>query len=602
MRSRVETQAAQLLARTSRLTTDSSVTFAPAEFSKGANSVTSTSIPDAESRTQSAGRSVARATAGIGALHFVRFLIGFVAQPLIAHNLGFSWPADVYQVSTDIVQRFWLVFEKVVNPAFLPQFIAALKEDGEEEAWRLASTAILLLLVLLVGATVLGWAFMPQLVDFLSQKAKGNPQQIALTISSARVLLIGLLALGISSLTYTILNGYKRFAWAAVGDALWKVGVFGGAALAYLLYHKQIGVLVPLLQAAPPGSPEHTRIQAELLVPGLKSLQLILGGFLVGSILKLVPHIIAIGPKWRLFRPRLDLSNPRVRTMMALAFPLLLGIVISESRGFYLQRLADDPSIQIPASRFALKLSRLINDTFIQVFPYALSIGIFPFLADLARERDRQPLTDLIVRALRICFFVFIPLTAILIALRSPLLHALWTGGRLSSTETMQIIPPYVAFSLGLTGFACEMMLGQAFYALTRTWAPTLIGLAISVVWIALAQLGVAHLGWGLAAIAGAEAFSKSLKCVIMWIVLRPHLGHIKRRDNLLFFAQLIGASLAAALVAVIGARVLAPGGAGRGHLLLGVAVSGVLAVGTFVVLAKTLRIEEMGLVGRRKR
>jgi len=538
---------------------------------------------------------VARATAGIGALHFVRFLIGFVAQPLIAHNLGFSWPADVYQVSTDIVTRFWLVFEKVVNPAFLPQFIAALKEDGEEEAWRLASTAIVLLLALLVGATALGWVFMPQLVGFLSQKS--NAEQVALTISSSRVLLLGLLALGTSSLTYTILNGYKRFVWAAVGDALWKLGVFGGAALAFLLYHKPIGVLVALQKSAPTAGQE-----AQLLALGLKSLQLILGGFLIGSILKLVPHILAIGPKWRLFRPRLDLQNPRVRAMLALAFPLVLGIVISETRGFYLQRLADDPSIQIPASRFALKLSRLINDTFIQVFPYALSIGIFPFLADLARERDKQPLTDLIVRALRVCFFVFIPLTAILIALRSPLLHALWTGGRLTGRQTLQIVPPYLAFTLGLTGFACEMMLGQAFYALTRTWMPTLIGLAVSVVWIALARFGVENLGWGLAAIAGAESFSKSLKCLIMWRMLKPHLGEIRRRDNLLFFGQLLGASIAAALVAIIGARLLAPSGAGRGHLLVGVTIAGILAIGTFALLAKTFRIEEMALIGRRKR
>ncbi len=588
---------AHLHSQTSRQTSYSSVTFEVPTPSKGANSVTSTSTSSAEPKTQSAGRSVARATAGIGALHFVRFLIGFVAQPLIAHNLGFSWPADVYQVSTDIVQRFWLLFEKVVNPAFLPQFIAALKEDGEEEAWKLASTALLILLVLLSGATVLGWAFMPQLVGFLSQKAKGNPQQIALTISAARVLLIGLLALGISSLTYTILNGYKRFVWAAVGDALWKAGVFGGAALAFLLYHKPIGTLVALQKTAPT-----VLQQTQLLDLGLKSLQLILGGFLIGSVLKLVPHVLAIGPKWRLFRPRLDLSNPRVRTMLALALPLVLGIVISETRGFYLQRLADDPSIQIPASRFALKLSRLINDTFIQVFPYALSIGIFPFLADLARERDRQPLTDLVVRSLRICFFVFVPLTAILIALRSPLLHALWTGGQMSSRETMQIIPPYVAFSLGLTGFACEMMLGQAFYALTRTWAPTLIGLAVSVIWIALARFGVAHLGWGLAAIAGAEAFAKSLKCLIMWALLRPHLGHIQRRNNAYFFAQLVGASLAAALVAIICARLFAPSGAGRAHLLLGVAMSGMAAIGAFVVAARALHIEEMSLVGRRKR
>ncbi|BCM91678.1 lipid II flippase MurJ [Abditibacteriota bacterium] len=542
----------------------------------------------------SATRSVARATAGIGALHFIRFLIGFAAQPLIAHNFGLSWPADVYAVSTDIVQRFWLVFEKVINPAFLPQFIASLKEDGEEEAWKLASTALWLFLSLLVLATGTGMLIMPWLVLQLSPKS--NPQQIALTISSARMLLLGLTALGVSSLTYTILNGYKRFVWAALGDALWKAGVFFGAFAAFVLYHKPIQALMDAQKKTPLPAND-----SQLLELSLKSLQLILLGFFIGSLLKLVPHVLAIGPKWRLLRPRVDFSNPRARKMLLLAAPLVLGIVVSESRGFFLTWLTGLVTSS-DAPRFALKLSRLINDTFIQVFPYALSIGIFPFLADLARERDRQPMTDLVVRALRVCFFVFVPLTGIMVALSSPLVYAMWSGGRLTTNEALTIVPPFIAYSLGLTGFACEAMLGQTFYAMTRTWAPTLIGLGISLIWILIAWVGVTQFHWGLKAVAGAEAFSKSLKCLIMWYLLKPHLGNIKRRDNLMFFLQLLAATVVAALVAHFAAHFLAPSGAGKGRLIIGVTASGFLAVASFVVIAKAINIEELRMIGRRRR
>ncbi len=560
--------------------------------------MTTTPLPPTAPPAPGARTSVARATLGITALHLVRFLVGFAAQPLIAHNFGLSWPADVYAVATDIVQRFWLVFEKVINPAFLPQFIASLKEDGEEETWKFASTALWTFLSLLLLTTVAGLAGMPWLVGKLSHTS--NVQQIALTTSSARFLLLGLVSLGLSSLTYTILNGYKRFVWAAVGDALWKLGVFGGAVGAYVLYHKPIARLVAAQKMVSAAHPP-AFYEAQLLDLSLRSLHLILAGFFIGSLLKLVPHVWAIGPKWRLLRPRVDFSNPRVRKMFLLALPLVLGIVISEARGFYLLGLTGEVAGSA-APRFALKLSRLINDTFIQVFPYALSIGIFPFMADLARERDRQPLTELVVKALRVCFFVFVPLTGILIALRSPLLYALWSGGRLTTPNVLQIVPPFVAYSLGLTGFACEMMLGQAFYALTRTWAPTLIGLAISVVWIMVARVGVEQLGWGLAAIAGAEAFSKSLKCVIMWLLLRPHLGQVRTREHLRFLAQLLAATAVAVVVAHFAAHVLAPSGAGKARLLLGVSASGILALGAFVGVARALRVEEATLIRLRRR
>ena len=88
------------------------------------------------------GRNVAKATAGIGVLHLVRLLIGFVAQPLIGNRLALAWQADVYTVATEIVSSIWLVFEKVVNPTFLPTFARALGEGDEHRAWKLASTAI----------------------------------------------------------------------------------------------------------------------------------------------------------------------------------------------------------------------------------------------------------------------------------------------------------------------------------------------------------------------------------------------------------------------------------------------------------------------------
>ncbi len=546
--------------------------------------------PDAPTPTPSTGQSVARATAGIGALHLVRFVIGFLAQPLIAHNLGLRWQADAYAVATDIVQRFWLLFEKVINPAFLPNFIAAMKDEGEERAWQLASTAVWLVVGALLLVTPIAWFFMPALVHLLAQKT--TPQGIDLTIRAARVLLLGLFFLGFSSLTYTILNGYKRFVYAALGDALWKLGVFLGAATAYKLYGKPLGALAKIAKDGTLSAAQNT----QLLDLAEKSLWLTVWGFVLGALFKLVPHVLAIGPKWRLLKPKIDLKDPLTRKMFALAVPLLLGIAVSESRGFYLLRLADDPTIQVEAGRAAIKWSRIIGDNLIQIFPYALSIGIFPYLADLARDRNRQPLTDTLLGALRICVFTFVPLTAILIALRFPLLRAVWESGRLTQADTIAMSAPFVAYTLGLVAFACEMMLSQAFYAMTRAWTPTLIGLATSVLWIFAAKVGVQNLGYGLAAIAGAESLSKTVKCLVMWRMLRPHLGAIKHRDNALFALKVVAGALVAAFCAAFIIGFIAPG-VDASHfkikMLGAVSIAGIGGLAAFAGAASLLKIEE---------
>jgi putative peptidoglycan lipid II flippase len=426
----------------------------------------------------STNRKVAKATAGIGVLHVVRLLVGFATQPLIANRLGLDWHADANAVANDIVFRIWLLFEKVVNPAVLPCFARAIKDEGEERAWRFASTVLWLTMLALIVITPLAWFGMPVLVDIYSQKA--GLEQRAATVDLARLLLSGLFFLAISSLTYVLLNGYKRFVAAALGDALWKMGLLAGAAVAV----------------------------ASHAAPG-QSLKLVAWGYLIGAVCKLLPQVVALKGKWKYLRPRIDWNDPLTKKMLMLAIPLVAGIVVSEVRGVYLARLADDPRIAVEASRAALKWSRIIGDSLIQVFPYALSIGIFPYLADLARDRDRQPLTDTLLSALRICIFTFGPVTAILIATRFELLRGVWESGKLTQADTVVMSLPFVAFALGLIAFACEMMLNQTFYALTNAWTPTIIGICTTVVWIITARLGVqygAAAGFGLAAIAGAES------------------------------------------------------------------------------------------------
>jgi putative peptidoglycan lipid II flippase len=544
-----------------------------ASLNNGGEDASSTILDENANAIQdeSTGKSVALATAGIGFLHLIRLLVATIAKPLVGDRMGLLASADVYTVATDIVTSIWRFWEKVVNPTFLPCFIGALKNEGEERAWRFASTAMWLTCLSLLVATPLSLVLMPQIVDLYSQKA--SQSQIDLTIAVARLLMCGLFFLGVSSLTYVILNGYKRFFSAALGDALWKMGVLCGAGIAV----------------------------ARKLDP-IASIYLIAWGFLIGSFLKLLPHLLALRNKWYLLRPRINLRDALIRKMLWLCIPLLVGIVVSEGRDVYIKWLADSPLILVngkivEGSRTALSFSRTIGDALLQIFPYALSIGIFPYLANLAHERDRQSLTDTLVAALRACIFMFGPLTALLIALRFPLLRAVWESGKFSQADTFVLSLPFVFYALGLIGFSCEMMLNQTFYALTNVWAPTLVGLGTTVLWIATATWGV-HMGWGLASLAAAESLAKSTKCVILWYLLRRNLGKVRVSENLLFVGKIVLASLAAAGAAWLLSQKLVPTGEVMGKMdkikmLLAVAVSGSAGLLVFGIVTRVLAVEE---------
>lgn len=520
---------------------------------------------------ETTGGAVARAAAGIGILHLARLMLGIVAQPLIANRMGLLAQADVYTIATDIVTSIWRFWEKVVNPTFLPCFIGALKTDGEERAWKFASSALWLTMLSTAIVLPVSWVLMPQIVGLYSQKA--NAEQVALTIAISRLLLTALGFLSVSSLTYVILNGYKRFFSAALGDALWKGGVLLGAGYAMTRHLDPVA-----------------------------SIYVITWGFLLGAVGKLAPHIWALRGKWHLLRPRIDWRDPFITKMLWLAVPLLVGIVVSEGRDVWIKRLADSPDIAVAGSRTALKFSRTIGDALLQIFPYALSIGIFPYLAELTHQRDRQPLTDTLIGALRVCFFAFAPITMLLIALRFPLLRAVWESGQFKQSDTFIISLPFVFYALGLVGFASEMMLNQTFYALTNVWAPTMVGLCTTVLWCAGASWGVA-VGGGLAALAATESLAKTIKCILLWFLLRKHLGAVHSKANLLFAGKVLAASALGAVVAYFLGNLLAPSGEVLGRMdkikMLGsVAVAGMIGCGVYWAAASALRVEETRALG----
>jgi murein biosynthesis integral membrane protein MurJ len=521
--------------------------------------------PDESKETT--GKRVAKATGVIMVFHVLRFALGFLEKPLLAKYFGTTWTADAYTVAYDVVLRIWLIFEKVINPSFLPCFIKSLRDEGEERAWRFTNTVASLMLTFLIACAVLGIVAATGLVRLWSPNA--STQEAQLTAQLARIMLCGLVFLGLSSLTYVILNGYKHFALPALGDALWK------------------GCIVAAMVLLVPRIPNKS-----LAVVALA------GGFVLGSLGKLLPQVVGLWNKRHLFRWQLNLREPLLKEMLVLIAPLLVGILVSELREVFLLRLANDPSIGEGGRAALHKYARPPVEVFIQIFPYALSIGIFPYLAELAgKGTDRQHLTDVFVGALRVCAFVFVPMSAAFIALRYPLIRALFESGKFGRESVELTVVPFTMFALGMVFFASEMMINQTYYAMTNTFTPTAVGVGTSAFVMLFAWASV-EMGHGLGGIALAGTLGKGAKCVILIYLLRSALGDLRARENFVFLTKVIAATVVTVAVSLfVSQHFVAWLEVDRKMRLLNFLISGMAAVGVYAVCVIALRVEEAGAV-----
>ena len=174
-----------------------------------------------------------------------------------------------------------------------------------------------------------------------------------LTLELTRVMLVAMIFLAVSSLTYCLLNSYKQFALPASSDLALK-----GTVLVFaILFAHHWGAYALAI------------------------------GFCVGALAKVAVQAVGLGRRFTEYRPVVDLQHPGLKQFAILALPLIAGWAFSTFRGFAELRILS--LVHNHASLSALDYARTLTDIPVTFFPYAFGIALFPFLADYAAAGKR---------------------------------------------------------------------------------------------------------------------------------------------------------------------------------------------------------------------
>lgn len=396
---------------------------------------------------------IVRAMLVVLIFHLFWKLGGFILSNVLSGLYGLEDITDAYTLGLNgIVFALFLIVEESMGPAFLPVFIYRMKEDGEEKAWEFGNTVFVLLLTVLCVTVVCGVLFTPQIVDFAAPGLleEGRLAARANAITLVRVGFPGLLGLALGSLTYVILNAYRIFGYPAAGDSAQKflwVGVLWGMSVIF----------------------------------GANPLFIAIG-FLIGACAKILVHIVGLRSKLHLFRLRLKLRSPDMKRFLILLAPLLVGIVAAKFRDVITRRIGSYlPEGQISAVDWAKK----IGDFPVLLVPYALSIAMFPFLCDMAKEKDYKQLGSVVTRTLKFLALFFIPVTIATIVMRRPVVQFLYDWGKWSETSTYWTSLALGCYAISIVFYSSEVILMQSFFSMQNTWIPVSVGLVSSSLQIA---------------------------------------------------------------------------------------------------------------------
>ena len=149
-----------------------------------------------------------------------RFL-GIFRDRILAGEFGAGNILDVYYAAFRVPDFiFNLLVMGALSAGFIPTLTCLIKDSKcseffsfrkspNKEAWYLVNNILNLLLLVLIGISVLGIIFAPQLVKLIAPGF--SPEKQALTAELTRIMFLSPIFLGISSILGGILQSFKRF-------------------------------------------------------------------------------------------------------------------------------------------------------------------------------------------------------------------------------------------------------------------------------------------------------------------------------------------------------------------------------------------------------
>lgn len=459
----------------------------------------------------SVGDRIVRAGIVISIAHWLFKLAGLIQARAMTQYLPAGTYETVYNVAFETcVFSFFLMGEEVIGPAFLPVFMRELDTRSEKAGWHFANVVLtlhFLILVAVVGAMVAFPGLFVQL--WTAWDTTRSPERYAVATRALRWLAPSLICLSLGSTTYMLLNGYKRFFLAALGDASWKFCVFACVLIG-------MGAM------------------------GLGHEAVILG-LLIGSGAKLGTHLLGLVRELHFFRPRLNLKNPALRAMLVLMLPLIAGILVAKVRDNF-NNVTVLSHLQTQGLMQANSLGRKLYQPIGWLVPYALSIAMFPFFCELVDRNDHRQLGRILTQSGRMLLSIFIPLGLVCAVLAKPITGLLFLGGEFGPQNVTWTAVSMACYTLVLPAMGIEYLLMQAFFANRRMVSVTVAGIVFSFFSMGISYLAVVRYGLtgsaALALIAGGFALSRTLKSTALVLLLRRRTPCFPAVSTLVFIAR----------------------------------------------------------------
>ena len=418
-----------------------------------------------------------------------------------------------------------LFAEGALSTAFVTTFTKTSAVEGDAAAWRLANKVATLAIVVLSALTILGIVFSAWLVSILAPGFTGD--KALLTITLTRVMYPFILLVSLAALVMGMLNARSVFGVPAMASSFFNMGsIAAGWLLGYYL------------------DPHF----------GQKALLGFAIGTLIGGGLQLSVQLPALRRVGYVFHPDFRWRDSGVQAILRLMGPSVIAASTTQVNvlvnSVFASELGDGPTWWLQA---AFRLMQLP----LGIFGVALGTVSLPLLARMAAAGNLVGFRTNLAHGMRLAFLLCIPSAIGLVMLAEPIISILFQHGAFGYHDTVEAAGALRYYALGLCGYAALKVLVNAFYAIDKRKTPMIVSFIAVALNLFLNWLFTFHLQWGHRGLAFSTSCIATTNFLILYLLMRGHLGKLESRSMLQMLAKLGVAGGVLAAVCWAGAHFL---------------------------------------------
>ncbi|HUG49230.1 MAG TPA: murein biosynthesis integral membrane protein MurJ [Candidatus Limnocylindria bacterium] len=425
-------------------------------------------------------QTLARAGLVVAGAFFLSRVLGWIRLVVISNLFGAGAELDAYFAAFRLPDAiFQLVAAGALSSALIPVLAGLFSREQEARAWRVVSTVLNLVLLVLAGLASLVAIFAPQIVPIITPGF--DMVQTELTVRLTRLMLLSPIFLALGAVASSVLNARGRFAASAVAPLLYNLAIIAAALL-----------LGPSL--------------------GVESLAI---GVVAGSLLHLLVQLPPLMRERFRLSFNIDLGDSASRQVLLLMAPRAIGLGANQITFMINTVLATGVGV---GAVTAYNVAFTILQIPLGVIGFPLGVVLLPSMARAIAAGSVREFGTLVVRSLRLLLYAMLFISAVGIVLRRQVVTLLFDYG-FDERAIDLTANTLLLLLVGLAAHSMVVVLARAFYSGQDTRTPVVVALLSVAVNVAISVSTVGTLGLsGLAlGIAAGAWFEATLLGIILW-------------------------------------------------------------------------------------